>query len=493
MGFTGDSAYNIWLKQTENEGKSEQQFLESLKGEKGDSGDTFTVGELISDVNFTTFLSQSITDESLVKSVNKQTGDVVIGINDIADLTTTLNNKQNVGNYVELVNNLIPSVYIPGSVDEIQEYTNFDSLTSTGTGSSNVLYITTDKNKIYRWGGSVYVEIVGSPGTTDSIPEGAQNEYYTAEKVAQDSPVKSVAGKQDHVVLEISDIQSLSTSLTSTNTTTSTITAKLPAGVSFGSYTNNSIIPANTPFEIIIRNMLSTRVAYNYISPTLSVTFASPTISTTYEVGATVPSFTITPTYTQRDGGSLTGYVYLRNGSVLSTTGNSYVTSPFQITSTNTFQVSARYNEGPVYNDNLGNPDYNNIKAGSLISTITLNTLYPYFYGKSSTQPTAASIAASIQAGAATKVLANASGTVSITYNANSEFLWFAHLGTQTTKTKWFITTLNSGDIASGSLFSIPVTQNVTSPDGYWTNVQYKVYIGGFATSTTLPVELRNS
>jgi hypothetical protein len=141
----------------------------------------------------------------------------------------------------------------------------------------------------------------------------------------------------------------------------------------------------------------------------------------------------------------------------------------------------------------LGNPDTNNIKAGSLINTITLNTLYPYFYGKSNTQPTAASIATDIQNGTATKVLADASGTVSITYNANAEFLWFAHLGTQTTKQKWFITTLNSGDMGSGGLFNTPVTQNVTSPNGFWTNVQYKVYIGGYATSTTGALELRNS
>jgi hypothetical protein len=491
IGLTGDSAYNLW--RSEGNTGTLTDFLSSLKGNKGDTGDTVTDTDSLTEglVNLF-FTANRVVDASPVQSVNTKTGDVVIGIDDIAGLTTTLNSKQVSGNYVELVDGLVPSIYLPGTVDEIQEYTNFESLTSTGTELSNVLYITTDNNKIYRWGETVYVEIVGSPGTTDQVPEGLNHKYYTTQKVLDDSPVKSVAGKTENVILEISDIQSLTTSLTSTNTTTSAITAKLPTGVSFGSYTNNSVIPANTPFEIIIRNMLSTRVAYNYLSPTLSVAYGSPAISTTYEVGVTVSSFTITPSYNQRDGGSLAGYAYLRNGTTLGT-GSTYSTTSFQISTTNTFQVSARYNEGPIYNDNLGNPDNNNIKAGSLINTITLNTLYPYFYGKSNTQPTAASIATAIQNGTATKVLADASGTVSITYNANAEFLWFAHLGTQTTKQKWFIATLNSGDMGSGGLFNTPVPQNVTSPNGFWTNVQYKVYIGGYATSTTGALELRNS
>ena len=488
-GLTGDSAYSLWL--LDGNSGTITDFLSSLRGDKGDVGDTVTDTDYLTEGNVNLFFrSDRVVEASPVKSVNTKTGDVVIGIDDIANLTTTLNSKQVSGNYVELVDGLIPSAYIPGSVDEIQEYTNFDSLTSTGSESSNVLYITTNNNKIYRWGGTVYVEIVGSPGSTDSITEGAINKYFTIQRASDAAPVQSVANKTGDVSLVISDIENLTTSLTSTNTITTAITAKLPTGVSFGSYTNNSVIPLNTPFETILRNMLTTRVAVVYQMPTLSVTYGS--LATAYEIGSTIPSFTITPTYTQRDGGAISAYSYIRSGSVLGS-GNSYTTSPYQITSTTTFQVSATYNEGPIYNDNLGTPDNNNIKAGSLTNTKTVNALYPYFYGKSSTQPTAVSIAASIQAGTATKVVADASGTVSINYNANSEFLWFAHLGTQTTKQKWFITTLNSGDIGSGSLFNTPVPQNVTSPDGYWANVQYKVYVGGYATATTLPVELRNS
>ena len=33
---------------------------------------------------------------------------------------------------------------------------------------------------VYRWSGSVYVLIVGSPGTSDAVVEGAVNLYFTA-------------------------------------------------------------------------------------------------------------------------------------------------------------------------------------------------------------------------------------------------------------------------------------------------------------------------
>ena len=36
-----------------------------------------------------------------------------------------------------------------------------------------------DLNKIYRWSGSTYVEIAASPGTTDNVPEGTTNLYFT--------------------------------------------------------------------------------------------------------------------------------------------------------------------------------------------------------------------------------------------------------------------------------------------------------------------------
>lgn len=72
----------------------------------------------------------------------------------------------------------IPTSLFPASMDDVLEYANFAALPVTG--SAGKIYTTLDNNKVFRWGGSAYVEISGSPGTTDAVPEGSVNLYYTA-------------------------------------------------------------------------------------------------------------------------------------------------------------------------------------------------------------------------------------------------------------------------------------------------------------------------
>lgn len=75
----------------------------------------------------------------------------------------------------------VPSSQLPSYVDEVQEFANFASLPSTG--ASNIIYIAVDTNYEYRWSGSVYVQLVASPGSTDAVPEGTTNLYFTAARV----------------------------------------------------------------------------------------------------------------------------------------------------------------------------------------------------------------------------------------------------------------------------------------------------------------------
>jgi hypothetical protein len=126
-------------------------------------------------------------------------------------------------------------------------------------------------------------------------------------------------------------------------------------------------------------------------------------------------------------------------------------------------------------------------------SATTVTGIYPYFWGVSSTQPTAASIAADIAAGTTNKVLADATGTVTVTFNATSQYVWLAHIGTATSKTKWYNTALNNGDIGAGQFILAPVNQNVNSPNGFWTAQSFKIYISGFATTTSGSIEFRNT
>jgi hypothetical protein len=57
---------------------------------------------------------------------------------------------------------LVPSTQLPSYVDDVLEYADLASLPATGT--TGKIYVTLDTNKIYRWSGTVYVEISSSAG-----------------------------------------------------------------------------------------------------------------------------------------------------------------------------------------------------------------------------------------------------------------------------------------------------------------------------------------
>jgi len=124
---------------------------------------------------------------------------------------------------------------------------------------------------------------------------------------------------------------------------------------------------------------------------------------------------------------------------------------------------------------------------------ITVTGIYPYFWGVSNTQPTAASIAAEIAAGTANKVTASSTGTVTVVYNAASQFVWVAIPSVSTVKTKWYNTELNQGPIGAGQFILAPVLQNVNSPQSRWSAVPFNIYISGYATTTSGNLEFRNS
>ncbi|MDB4926772.1 hypothetical protein [Mucilaginibacter sp.] len=75
----------------------------------------------------------------------------------------------------------IPSSLLPSYVDDVLEVANFAALPNTG--ETGKIYITLDTNKEYRWSGSTYIQLVASPGSTDAVPEGSINLYFTVARV----------------------------------------------------------------------------------------------------------------------------------------------------------------------------------------------------------------------------------------------------------------------------------------------------------------------
>jgi hypothetical protein len=104
----------------------------------------------------------------------------------------------------DLVNGLVPSSQLPGFVDDVIEGANLAAFPATG--ESGKLYVALDTGKTYRWSGSAYVEISASPGSTDAVPEGANNLYHTTQRAAAAAPVQSVAGKTGTVTLAKGDV-----------------------------------------------------------------------------------------------------------------------------------------------------------------------------------------------------------------------------------------------------------------------------------------------
>ena len=71
----------------------------------------------------------------------------------------------------------VPALYLPSYVDDVLEFPDLASFPTTG--ENGIIYVALDTGFIYRWSGSAYIRIAGSPGSTDDVPEGSVNLYYT--------------------------------------------------------------------------------------------------------------------------------------------------------------------------------------------------------------------------------------------------------------------------------------------------------------------------
>jgi hypothetical protein len=119
---------------------------------------------------------------------------------------TPLTTGSNVANgYAALeATGLLPSAVLPSYVDDVLEFTALVNFPATGEAGK--IYVDRTTTKIWRWSGTTYVEISPSPGSTDSVVEGAVNLYYTNVRAAAAAPVQSVAGRSGAVTLTATDV-----------------------------------------------------------------------------------------------------------------------------------------------------------------------------------------------------------------------------------------------------------------------------------------------
>ncbi|MGF7174728.1 tail fiber protein [Azospirillum doebereinerae] len=97
-----------------------------------------------------------------------------------------------------LVDGKIAAMYLPSYVDDVIEVASFAALPVAGEGGK--IYVLLDggpggSKPQYRWSGSEYIAIVSSPGSTDAVPEGTANLYFTDAR-ASAAVASALSGKQ---------------------------------------------------------------------------------------------------------------------------------------------------------------------------------------------------------------------------------------------------------------------------------------------------------
>lgn len=134
-------------------------------------------------------------------------------------------------------------------------------------------------------------------------------------------------------------------------------------------------------------------------------------------------------------------------------------------------------------------------------SNFTVTSYFPWYYGKvnapgnaGENRPTATE--SLVLSG--TKTIASSSGTITIDWDSgDDDYIWFAVPNDAPTKTEWYETVFNNGDIGGavsvgGNLFPDFDTVSVTNSSPAWGPKNYEVYISNWQTSFTENVEIRN-
>jgi hypothetical protein len=195
--------------------------------------------------------------------------------------------------------------------------------------------------------------------------------------------------------------------------------------------------------------------------------------------------------------GDATGYTFTGTGiSSTSQTGNTLTFTTSVESGDNNWGVTATHDAGTgIYADNKGVAGTNlstQRAAGSITdsnSTPDITGVHPYYHLQSSSPITASAMVTAIQNNTATKVIASSTGTLSIPYAPNAKYLAVAYPSTSTTKTRYFVTALDSGAITVA--FAPVSTLSVTT--ALWTQ-DYKIHVNNSAqTNSNAIIELRNS
>lgn len=303
---------------------------------------------------------------------------------------------------------------------------------------------------------------------------------------------------------------------TTTGGTTSLIySGKTPTTCEVGGMTVGTTLTGRT-ISSILEEILVPTINPIYVAPSNSFS-KSPTTST-YEVGCSVNldftasfdkgAINLSGSFQDYRSGDVNCYYY--NGSGLPSTVSSTSLSNLQSVSsyvisagTQTWNSCVGYDQGPQPLDSNGDPYGSPLSSGiTSAKSTTITGIYPYYWGivasggapAGSNRPSPTN---NLVTGG-TKVVATSNGTLNINFGSTSDdYLWFAIPSISTSKSCWYIDALNNGSIGGsvnpgGNLFPDPNTVAITSGEGCWSGINYKIYISNYQSAVSSIMELRN-
>jgi len=117
--------------------------------------------------------------------------------------------------------------------------------------------------------------------------------------------------------------------------------------------------------------------------------------------------------------------------------------------------------------------------AGSVNNSLVRTGIYPYFYGKGASHPSAGS---TLLTTASSKQILPGSGDISVTFNTTgTEYTWIAIPSSYSNKITWYVNALDNGAIGTSSPSSDKYVRyeniSVNSPDSLWNGILYDFYI----------------
>ena len=185
---------------------------------------------------------------------------------------------------------VIRSAFLPSYVDQVVEVTTASLLPTTG--NTGTIYVVDDVNQTYRWSGTRYTAISASPGTTDAVPEGATNLYFTVARAqAAVTTVSGNAGTATKLLTARSITLTGDVGYTTSFDGSANVTAVATlaaTGVTAGTYNNSAT--QITPMTVDAKGRVTATGAPVTLQPTFANVQAKPTTLAGYGITDAVNS-----------------------------------------------------------------------------------------------------------------------------------------------------------------------------------------------------------